>query len=196
VVSQRGDDADAGIEADSNEFNNELLPRSNPTMYNVTFCGDPDRNEGSESARGWLLRRGTAGTFRNFIIQGFKNVGIEVNGTSTINQANQGALQLSHGVVFNTGSGGSVFAASSTLPLFRADRFADVRLGENPGLGNCHDHANPVWQPVSVDTLAGGQMAPAVPPNDGFFEVTTYIGGVPPFPGEDWTRGWTSYPQR
>ena len=30
VVTQRGDDADNGIEADNNEFNNNLLPRSNP----------------------------------------------------------------------------------------------------------------------------------------------------------------------
>jgi hypothetical protein len=196
VVSQRGDDADAGIEADNNEFNNELLPRSSPTIYNVTFCGDPDANEGRESARGVLLRRGTAGTLRNFVIQGFKNVGLEVNGTTTLNQANAGALQVGNGVIFNTGSGGRGFAATTTLPLFTPSRFADVRLGENPGLGNCHDHANPVWQPVSGDTLAGGQLAPAVPPNDGFFEVTTYVGAVPPAPAEDWTRGWTAFPQR
>jgi hypothetical protein len=196
AVSQRGDDADAGIEADNNEFNNELLPRSNPTIYNVTYCGDPDRNEGSESTRGWLLRRGTAGTLRNFVIQGFKNVGIEVNGSSTLSQANQGNLRVGNGVVFNTGSGGTTFGPASTLALFQNGRFADVRLGENPGIGNCHQHENPVWQPVSVDTLAGGQLAPAVPPNDGFFEVTSYIGAVAPPPADDWTRGWTAYPQR
>lgn len=196
VVSQRGDDADAGIEADNNEFNNELLPRSNPTIYNVTYCGDPDRNEGSESARGWLLRRGTAGILRNFVIQGFKNVAVEVNGSSTLSQASQRHLQLSNGVIFNTGSGGTTYGPAPTLALFQNGTFPAVRLGENPGIGNCFNHENPVWQPVSADTLAGGQLAPATPPNDGFFEVTTYVGGVPPFPADDWTRGWTSYPQR
>ena len=49
---QRGDDADNGIEADNNEFNNNVLPRSNPQIYNFTICGDPDRNEGGESVRG------------------------------------------------------------------------------------------------------------------------------------------------
>jgi hypothetical protein len=44
-------------------------------------------------------------------------------------------------------------------------------------------------------TLAGGQLAPIVPPNDGFFEVTTYIGAVAPAPADDWTRGWTAFPQ-
>jgi hypothetical protein len=42
VVQQRGDDADRGIEADNNGNNNDLLPRSNPTLYNVTLIGDPD----------------------------------------------------------------------------------------------------------------------------------------------------------
>ncbi len=196
VVSQRGDDADAGIEADNNEFNNELLPRSNPTVFNLTYCGDPDRNEGAESARGMLLRRGTAGTIRNFVVQGFKNVGIEVNGASTLAQATQGNLKVSNGVISNTGANGTTYAATTTLPLIANGTFPNVRLGEDAGIGNCYNHDNPIWQPTSVNTLAGGQLAPALPPNDGFFEVTTYIGAVPPPPGDDWTRGWTSFPQR
>ena len=63
AIHQRSDDADWGIEADSNEFNDTLLPRSNPQLYNFTICGDPDRNEGIESVRAVLLRRGTAVTF-------------------------------------------------------------------------------------------------------------------------------------
>jgi len=196
VVSQRGDDADAGIEADNNEFNNELLPRSNPTIFNVTYCGDPDRNEGAESQRGMLLRRGTAGTIRNFIVQGFKNVGLEVNGTSTLAQAAQRNLQVSNGVIFNTGAGGTTYGPASTLALFTTGTFPEVRLGQNPGIGDCHNHANPIWQPPSATSLAGGQLAPALPPNDGFFEVTSFVGGVPPAPADDWTRGWTSFPQR
>jgi hypothetical protein len=196
VVSQRGDDADAGIEADNNEFNNEYLPRSSPTIYNVTFCGDPDRNEGAESTRGWLLRRGTAGELRNFVIQGFKNVGIEVNGSSSLREAAQGNLRVSNGVIFNTGASGTTYAPASTLALFQNGTFPEVRLGQNPGLGNCFDHENPVWQPTGLDTLAGGQLAPATPPNDGFFVVTTHVGAVPPAPEDDWTRGWTAFPQR
>ncbi len=41
AILQRGDDADNAIEADNNEFNNNVLPRSNPQLYNVTICGDP-----------------------------------------------------------------------------------------------------------------------------------------------------------
>ena len=195
AVSQRGDDADAGIEADNNEFNNELLPRAAPTIYNVTFCGDPDRNEGTESVRGWLLRRGTAGELRNFIIQGFKNVGIEVNGASSLREAAQGNLRVSNGVIFNTGANGTTYGATTTIPLFNTT-FPNVRLGQNPGIGDCHKHEAPNWRPTAVATLAGGQLAPFTPPNDGFFEVTTYVGALSPDPALDWTAGWTSFPQR
>lgn len=195
VVSQRGDDADAGIEADSNEFNNELLPRAAPTIYNATFCGDPDRIEGGESTRGWLLRRGTAGEMRNFVIQGFKNVGLEVNGSSSLREAANGSLRISHAVIFNTGAGGTTYAPAPTLALVANGTFPNVVLGQNPGIGNCFNHAAPDWRPVSVDTLAGGQLAPAMPPNDGFFEATTFIGALSPDPAQDWTAGWTAFPQ-
>lgn len=60
----------------------------------------------------------------------------------------------------------------------------------------CFNHENPNFQPTSIATLAGGQLAPMQPPNDGFFEPVTFLGAVPPPPADDWTRGWTSYPQR
>ena len=62
------DDADNGIEADNNEFNNNLLPRSNPQIYNITICGDPSPALGGESVRAANLRRGTAFTIRNFLV--------------------------------------------------------------------------------------------------------------------------------
>lgn len=202
AVSQRGDDADAGIEADNNEFNNENLPRSAPTLYNLTFCGDPDRNEGAESTRGWLLRRGTAGELRNFIIQGFKNVGLEVNGSATFREARANNLRVSHGAIFNTGANGTTYfqsnanAAISTAALVSEGVFSNIRTGQDPGIGNCHNHENPDFLPTSIDTIAGGQLAPATPPNDGFFEVTTFIGAFSPDPAQNWAAGWTSFPQR
>ena len=86
AVHQRGDDGDWGIEADNNEFNHNYLPRADPQIYNMTICGDPDTNEGAEAFRAVLFRRGTAVTFRNFLITGFKTTGIQLDGASTINQ--------------------------------------------------------------------------------------------------------------
>jgi hypothetical protein len=193
VVSQRGDDADTGIEADGNEFDNSAQPFAYPHIYNTTFCGDPDRNEGSESTRGVLFRRGTKLVFRNFIIRGFKNVAMELNGSLTIGFVNTGEVAIGAGVVY--GNVGSAQLHSTIAPLVGNGTFPNVRVGEDAGIANCFNHEAPDWSPVSIATLAGGQMAPIQPPNDGFFEAVTFIGGVGPGEENDWTAGWTAFPQ-
>src|SRR5918999_2439303 len=101
AVHQRGDDADNGIEADNNEFSNNVTPRSNPQIYNITLCGDPDRNEGGEGPRAANLRRGTAFTIRNFLITGFKTVGFQISDATTSAQVDNGISQMGAGVAWN-----------------------------------------------------------------------------------------------
>jgi hypothetical protein len=202
VVTQRGDDADNGIEADGNEFNNAAAPASNPQIYNLTMCGDPDRTEGAEGPRGAIFRRGTAFTLRNFLVTGFKSTGLQMETSSaTIAQVTNGTTQMGAGVVWNIGvTGGSAGTPlhSSVAQYANSGRFPNVRTNVDPGLSTagCANHVAPNFQPTGVATLAGGQLAPITPPNDGFFEVTTYIGAVVPAPGDDWTKGWTAFPQR
>ena len=193
IIHHRGDDADNGIEADNNEFNNNLLPRSHPQIYNLTMCGDPDRNEGGESVRAANIRRGTAFTIRNFLITGFKTTGLQIADANTLAQVDNGLSQLGAGVFWNIGT---TPVHSSIAPYVNSGRFPNVRSGVDAGLVGCSDHANPNFQPNSAATLAGGQLAPIQPPNDGFFDAVTFIGAVPPPPADDWTRGWTSFPQR
>jgi len=195
AITQRGDDADNGIEADDNEFNNNALPRSNPQIYNITVCGDPDRNEGGESPRAANLRRGTAFTIRNFLITGFKTVGfqIETTNTATTGQVDNGTSQMGAGVAWNIPTP----MHASVMTYINSGRFPNIRINQDPGVSTtaCSNHAAPNFQPSSIATLAGGQLAPIQPPNDGFFEAVTFIGAVPPPPTADWTQGWTSYPQ-
>lgn len=193
AVHKRGDDGDWSIEADNNEFNNNLLPRSNPQIYNFTSCGDPDTNEGAEAFRAVLFRRGTAVTFRNFLIYGARTLGMQIDGTATLDQVANGATQVGAGVIW--GSATPLHAA--TAPFVANGRFPNVRTNVDGGLSTaCFTHTNPNFQPTSVATLAGGQLAPIQPPNDGFFQAVTFIGAVPPPPQDDWTRGWTAYPQQ
>jgi len=197
VVHQRGDDADQGIEADNNEFNNNLLPRSNPQIYNMTLCGDPDRNEGGESVRAANIRRGTAVTLRNFLVTGFKTTGIQFDGAATLDQVNNGTTQVGAGVIW----GIPTPAHSSITPFIASGRFPSVRTTATDAevgisAAGCSNHENPNFQPSGVATLAGGQIAPIQPPNDGFFEAVTFIGAVPPAPADNWMTGWTSFPQR
>jgi len=196
AITQRGDDADNGIEADNSEFNNNASPRANPQIYNVTICGDPDRSEGRESVRAAIFRRGTAFTLRNFLMTGFKTVGpqIETTNTATTGQVDGGITQMGAGVVWSIPTP----LHASVARYVTSGRFPNIRVNEEPGVSTaaCSNHEAPNWQPSSVATLAGGQLAPIVPPNDGFFDVTTYIGAVAPAPADDWTRGWTAFPQR
>jgi len=197
AITQRGDDADNGIEADNNEFNNNLLPRSNPQIYNITLCGDPDRNEGAEGPRGANLRRGTAFTLRNFVLTGFKNVGFQISDASTSAQVDNGTSQMGSGVAWgmptNMHASVNTYITSGRFPNIRTTA-TDAEVGISTT--GCSNHENPGFQPSGVATLAGGQIAPIQPPNDGFFEAVTFIGAVPPAPADNWMTGWTSFPQR
>ena len=194
AIHQRSDDADWGIEADNNEFNNNLLPRANPQIYNMTICNDPDATEGSESVRAVLFRRGTAVTFRNFVIAGTKTLGLQLDGSSTLAQVENDTTQIGAGLI----QAGPVTPLHASVQQYvNSGRFPDVRANVQTGLSaGCFNHDAPNFQPVSAATLAGGQMSPIQPPNDGFFEPVTWIGAVPPPPADDWTRGWTAFPQR
>jgi hypothetical protein len=192
AIHQRSDDADWGIEADNNEFNNNLLPRANPQIYNMTICGDPDRNEGAESVRAVLFRRGTAVTFRNFVIAGSKTLGMQIDGGTTVEQVNNGTTQIGAGII----SGPATPLHAGVVPFVNSGRFPGVRVGGSTGLSaGCFNHENPDFRPTGIATAAGGQISPIQPPNDGFFEAVTFIGAVGPNLLDDWTQGWTSYPQ-
>ena len=194
VAQQSGDDADNGIEADNNGDNNDLLPRSNPTLFNITFIGDPDTAEGNESDDGFEIRAGSAGVIRNFIVMGFKENGIDYSDASTIAQANQGALSLANGILFNNGLlPGTATFDSNSRPILGGVSSIVVT---NPGLIDPYNLDAPNFRPASLSTPAGGQVAPATPPNDGFFDVTTFIGALGPDPEQDWTVGWTNFDRR
>src|SRR5687767_10539412 len=133
AIHQRGDDADNAIEADNNEFNNNLTPRSNPQIYNITICGDPG-GLASEVQRGSNLRRGTAFTIRNFLMTGMR-VGfqIETTNTSTTGQVDNGISQMGAGVSWNNLTPAAAMHAS-VMTYINNGRFPNIRLNVDPGL--------------------------------------------------------------
>jgi len=189
IAQQRGDDADKGLEADNNGNNNDLLPRSNPTIYNVTLIGDPATDFGAESVEGLRLREGTAGTLRNFIVTGFKSAGVNVANTSTLAQVANRSLSLSHSIFF--GNVTRNFASgASTLIAANAGTIAQV----DPQLVAPFNRTNPVFRPRPGSPALS--LAPAIPPNDGFFEIALFRGALDADPEKDWTLGWTNYAQQ
>ena len=207
IVMQSGDDADQGIEGDNNGDNNNLTPRSNPTLYNLTLIGDPDTDEGSESDIGMLLREGTSATIRNFIVLGFKEASIDIDHTATYDQVDNGSLTLGSGIIHGN------CVVSRCDGQFRPDRDDGARTDAgktatkeivtnsanvsfvDPLLAAPFRLSNPDYRPAATSPALTGSVAPAMPPNDGFFETADFIGAVGPAGGgkDTWWHGWTDF---
>ena len=180
VAQQYGDDADNGFENDNSSKNNEALPRSAPTISNVTLVGDPD---GPESDNGMLIREGAAGMYTNFIVVGFTKVGIDINTESSHKQAEDGNLVIRNSIFFNN-SGGN-FGDEKDDDGFDEAAWA-TGLGNketDPSLSDPYNKDNPNFTPSTTSMTAEI-------PADGFFDKVDFIGGVDP--DNDWTKGWTT----
>ena len=92
IAQQRGDDADQGIEADNNAENNDLTPRSAPTLFNVTLIGGPGNGGRRRERHRNAAPRGHRGPLCNFIVVGFKDEGLRLDHTATYQQVVGGNL--------------------------------------------------------------------------------------------------------
>jgi hypothetical protein len=221
IAQQYGSDADQGIEADNNSENNNLTPRSNPTIYNITLIGVPDEVIGDDNEVpdyvlgdgrdiGILLREGTAGKLMNAIVIGFKEGGLDIDDPSTFRRASEGALQVNHSVFWINNPNFSSDEEEDPPPPFTTEEWADPQVGRvfmdsnwttDPGLVDPFNRRNPDFGPRRDAPVSDGTLNPKVPPNDGFFEVARFIGAVDwhdqPNPTEpyegNWLAGWTTY---
>jgi hypothetical protein len=211
VAQQRGDDADNGIEADNNENGFEFTPRSNPTLYNVTFIGDPTTVYGARSTSGLLLRRGTAATLQNLIVMGFKTTGVNINDGPTFAQAQNGNLVFDHSIFSGNGVGrpsGDVMNESlvptdnnsevvpfTTSAFIKGDASLAFSMKNNrfldPKLRDPFNQLSPDFRPT-LESPALNVNFVKIPPDDGFFDATVnFVGGTSPT--NDWTQEpWTT----
>ncbi len=182
VAQQYGDDADNGFENDNSSKNNEATPRSAPTIYNVTLVGDP--TEGKKSDNGLLIREGAAGMYANFIVTGFKKVGLDINTASTHKQADDGNLVVKNSIFFSNRK--TNFGDEKDDDGFDEAAWAKGldNYETDPKLTDPFNKNNPDF------TSGVTGVTPASPPSDGFFEPVNFIGGVSP--SNNWTQGWTT----
>ena len=186
VAQQYGDDADNGFEVDNSSKANEAEPRSAATIYNVTLVGDPGA---PESDNGMLIREGAAGTYANFIVTGFNKIGLDIDGESSIAQAEGGNLVVKNSIFFE--NGGANFGDEKEDDGFDEAAFADANDNKeiDPGLAAPFNKTAPNFTPGA----GAGAVSPAVPPSDGFFEPVDFIGAVSP--SNNWLSGWTTSAQ-
>jgi len=99
LLSKQSDDAgDNGVEADNFKSPMNAQPRSNPTISNATFLG------GKNSGYGLLLRKGTAASFHNTIVTGYKKACVDIDDVETFSNGasvNGGILSV-NGLMMTT----------------------------------------------------------------------------------------------
>jgi len=194
IIQQRADDADQGFEFDNNGENNDLLPRSNPTIYNATLIGDNTSVWGSESDHGMLIREGTAGFIANSIVLDFREDGIRVDQAATITQAQQGNLVLSSVIVWGNGNNFD----SDTRGILDAGLWPNVTVVD-PLIRTPHSWTAPDFRPMLTSpAVTGAVPVVPVPAGSSFFTPTAFIGAMGPLATDDWTvtpAKWTTSAQ-
>ncbi|NUM57734.1 MAG: hypothetical protein HUU56_03835 [Bdellovibrionaceae bacterium] len=167
LMVQANDIADNGIEADNLKSPMNALPRSNPTISNMTIIGSP------KSGYGMLLRRGTSASIMNSIVAGsgkgcvdiddnetFKNNGVKI--TSTLFQCAKN-FELEAGDLWSTED---LIKTDKTNLLMSAD---------------LNKHLPTATSPIFNKTTISDDL---------FFDEVSYIGAIESAK-QDWTKGWT-----
>ena len=178
-----------GIEADNDANNSDLMPRSAPTLYNVTLVGrNPDTAASEGPSRGLILRAGTAGKLYSVLVTNFTDKGLLVEGNPSKAQWTAGALSVSNSIFFQNPMGLTDYISKPTdAGVVTDNMFNEPTELAAPSLNNRFDIDPKLAAATSV-------TAPSFkPPADGFFEVSAnFVGAVGT---DDWTAGWTAFPE-
>lgn len=166
-------------------------PRTLPTVYNVTLVGDHAYAGVASFAA--VFRRGTGGHYFNHIWYNFPK-GIELRDLETKEQLDAGNLAIKSSILFGNDAGPSNLPPPQATGDIDESAYINAANGDqinvDPKLSGALNRTTPSFKPdAGSPALTGG----ATPPNDGFFDTTaTFIGAMGT---DDWTAGWTAYPQ-
>src|SRR5262245_25291629 len=173
------------------------MPRTLPTVYNVTLIGD--HMYAGQKSFAAIFRRGTGGHYFNQMWLGFP-LGIEFRDQETKDQLDAGNLEIRNSILFGNDLNGTNYPPPQAAPAVDIDEKSYIesatlnwqnRVGVDPGMPAAMlDKSAPSFMPATGSpALTGG----ATPPNDGFFDpAATFVGAMG---ADDWTAGWTKYPQ-
>ena len=173
LVEQADDQANSGIEADNLKQDQNLTPRSNPTLANMTLIGT--RDEATRGGFGMHLRRGTSARIYNSIVANFKLECLNLDDASTFDAG----IEIYNTTLRNCGESGAVIEEEND-PYVTLDWF--LRQKGN----SIVNELGPIDRFYSIEVTDGETM-----PEDSFIEATSYQGAIN---GEanDWTAGWTT----
>lgn len=197
IVQQGADDGDNGIEADNYSKDKDAQPRSAPTLSNVTLVGSGDPRI---AQRGLLLRRGTGGDLRNFLVTDFTSEALDIRDKQTAQLLQTGELGLkgwlvarAKGEFFSVETGeGDDDGGLDEQSLFDAQ--SGNRLITGRVLSEAaHAVVRPDFTPSSRSAAASGYVP--VPQGEFWDEAANFIGAVRPGERVSWLEGWTDFPE-
>lgn len=168
------------------------MPRTLPTVSNVTLIGDHSYAGAASFAA--VFRRGTGGHYVNHIWYNFP-LGPEVRDQETLAQVNAGNLQVTYSMLFsNDRDATNLPVAQVTGDIDETLLFSAAQhdqMGVDPGLpAEVMSKTAPNFKPKAG---AAALTAGTTPPSDPFFDATATFAGA--IGTDDWTAGWTKYPQ-
>jgi hypothetical protein len=183
-----------GIEADNHPSAFDSMPRTQPTVYNMSIFGSGVMMP-AQTQKGMHLRRGVAGHMYNVIVAYASSFPVDIDGADSVEEANGGNLFVRNSIFFANGSqtlwddstdndGGFIEGVFFRNPT-------EMNRESDPLTSSATNQENPNFQPgAGSPAFTGG----ATPPNDGFFDTSaTFVGAVG---ASDWTAGgWATYPQ-
>ena len=203
IVQQHPATGDTGIEGGNSVDDPEAAPISRPRIYNVTLVGsrNPGRNQ-----RAMVIRHGSGGEFRNFLITGFPLESIDLRGELTAERIASSLLSFGSIAMSTIGPDGRTYFEDESGAgdddggfdewRYFSELAPDVRLGAPEALAaDAWNPTEPDFTPVAAFVGAGSRSPP--PRNEEFWDSTgSYFGAVRYGERESWARGWTAWPER
>jgi len=174
LVRQGADAGDRGIEGDNRSSNNELTPRSNPTIANFTFLG------GASGDTGIVNRAGTDARIVNGIVTGFQDAGVDIDDGS-IPRAENGTLTYESLFLDNADN----IESGDSSENFDTEAF----VGNSPNVVQGNNSLSNEFFPGAAELA----VPAADLSSDLNFDDVDFIGAFGPTetPDSNWASGWT-----
>lgn len=202
IVQQHPELGDAGFEGDNSADDPDAEPTSRPRIYNVTMVGP---GSSDRAQRAMVIRNGSGGEFRNFLITGFPLESIDLRGELTSERIASGALSFGSIAMSAIGADGLTYFADESGAKdddggfderrYFSELAPDIVLDAPPALGpEARSLTDPDFTPVAAYIGAGSQWSP--PPNEEFWdEAASYYGAVRYGERASWMHGWVAWPE-